>query len=72
MRAIPSKPLVQDDLRRCLCVIFVVGAWDSLSELREVVYDDQKSCVPGFGFADFQGVKLYQIIDVATVFTLQE
>ena len=66
----PGKRFVHDDLCRHMCVIFVVGAWESSNKLREVVYDDQKFCVAGFGFAEFHVVKMYQVIEVATVYTV--
>ena len=43
--AVPGKPLVKDDFDSGLPVVFVMGARNDFSELCEMVYYDQKSCV---------------------------
>ena len=43
--AVPGKPLVKDNFGRGLRVVFVMGARNGFSELCEMVYYDQKSCV---------------------------
>ena len=67
----PGKPFIEDNLGSGLGIIFVVGTRDSLGEFREVVYYDQETGVTRLGFAQFQMVKLHQVVEVAAVDVLQ-
>ena len=65
-----GNSFVENDLRRGLCVVFVMGAWDGFCEFGEVVNYDQQSSITRVGLTEFQMVKLHQIVEVAAAYAL--